>query len=360
MRTIDQLLQPHLRDLDPYTPGFQPTGEGWIKLNTNEFPYPPPDAVKEAIAEAVDGLTLYPNPTSQALREALARFHGVDCSQVIVGNGSDDILNLLVRCFGGSGKLTTQTFPSYSLYPVLTAIAAGVMESVEFAEDFRLPARQLVQVKADLLFLTNPNAPTGIAFKTDEIRELAKQFDGILVVDEAYAEFAMENAIPLLDEFEHIVVTRTFSKAYGLAGLRVGYGLGSPAVIDALDRVRDSYNVNRLSQAGALAAIQSEAAYQPLIEEIKVTRERFIWQLRDLGWFVYPSAANFVFVRPTDSTGASGAEVASRLFEHLLGRKILVRYFPKHPLTAAFLRISIGTPSQMEKILEEIRTWQKG
>ena len=158
MRTIDQLIQPHLRDVEPYTPGFQPTGDGWIKLNTNESPYAPPEVVKQAITGELDRLALYPNPKGQQLREALAGFHGLKHDQVIIGNGSDDLLNLLVRCFGGRGKLTAETFPSYSLYPVLTAIASGQTATVMFSEDFELPVDKLVDTNSDLLFLTNPNA----------------------------------------------------------------------------------------------------------------------------------------------------------------------------------------------------------
>lgn len=360
MRTIDQLLHAHLREIEPYTPGFQPSGDGWIKLNTNESPYGAPERVKQAIISELERIALYPNPISLNLREALALRHGLDTSQVIIGNGSDDLLNLLVRCFGGNGKVTAESFPSYSLYPVLTAIAAGQLASVRFSRDFELPVDKLVETSADLLFLTNPNAPTGIGFKTEQVRELASRFDGILVVDEAYAEFAGETAIPLLAEFDRIVVTRTFSKAYGLAGLRVGYAFSSPGIIQALDCVRDSYNVNRLSQAGALAAVNSPEAYEPLIRETIATRDRFSRDLRELGWFAYPSSANFVFACPVDGHGKSGALIASGLFQYLIDNKILVRYFPKHPLTDAFLRISIGSPPQMRRILEEIIKWQKG
>ena len=359
MRAINELVQQHILKLDPYTPGQQPSGEGWIKLNTNEFPYAPPEAVMEAIETEATKLARYPNPTSQPLREIVAQLHGLHSDQVIIGNGSDDILNLLARAFGGEGRDTFETFPSYSLYPVLTAIAGGSIHSISFNEDFSLPVEELLDSKADLLFLTCPNAPTGIRFPMDELRALARDFDGLLVIDEAYAEFAEASAVPLLGEFENIVITRTFSKAYGLAGLRVGYGLASAEVIAILDRIRDSYNVNRLSQAGAMAAIGAQDYYQSAIDKIKSTRESVRATLEGMGWRVYPSEANFLFAEVLNGAGEKGPGVAASLFKHLEERKILVRYFSKHPLTEAFLRISIGTPSEMERFIEEVRQWQK-
>jgi len=359
MRTISELVQDHIRKLEPYTPGFQPTSDGWIKLNTNEFPYAPPEEVRKAIQEESIRLARYPNPTSQGLREVLAKFYQVKVDQVIIGNGSDDLLNLLVRAFGGAGKQTLETFPSYSLYPVLTAIADGDIKSIQFGADFALPVEQLIESKSEILFLTSPNAPTGVRFPLDQIRELAKRFDGVLVIDEAYAEFAEGSALPLLEEFDHVVITRTFSKAYGLAGLRVGYALASPEVINILDRVRDSYNVNRLSQVGAAAAIQSQEYYTSVINEIKQTRERTRETLLRFGWKVYPSEANFLFAEPVDASGIKGADVAAVLYQFLINAKILVRYFPKHPLTESYLRISIGSPSEMERFIEEVKKWQK-
>lgn len=357
MRKVGDLVQGHIRQLKPYVPGFQPSGDGWIKLNTNELPYSPPEDVLEAIRRESVLLARYPNPTSQALREALAGHHGLDPGQVIAGNGSDDLLNLLTRAFGGTGRHTVQTYPSYSLYPVLTAIAGGEITSIQFEADFSLPLDKLLRTHADLLFLTNPNAPTGIRFKTELIRDLASRFDGILVIDEAYAEFAEETSLPLLREFERLVITRTFSKAYGLAGLRVGYAMASAEIIGILDRIRDSYNVNRISQAGAIAALHAGKHYADIISEIKATRERTRDALLDLGWHVYPSEANFLFGQPVDCRGKKGAGVAAGLFEFLVQAKILVRYFPKHPLTESYLRISIGSPSEMERFIEEVKKW---
>ena len=356
---ISALAQPHIRALEAYTPGLQPIGPGWIKLNTNELPYAPPASVMAAIAAEATKLARYPEPRSMALREAIAARNGLAPSQVIIGNGSDDLLNLLARAFGGSGHQTVSTFPSYSLYPVINAIAGGQVLEIPFGEDFQLPVERLVEAETDLLFLTCPKAPTGVRFPLQHLRRLAERLRGLLVVDEAYAEFADGNAVPLLAEFPRVVVTRTFSKAYGLAGLRVGYAMGNAELIGILDRIRDSYNVNRLSQAGALAALREESYYDACIAEIRATRDRFAASLRSFGWKSFPSETNFVFTAPVDPSGRSSAECALSLYRQLEARQILVRHFARHPLTAPYLRISIGTPSEMERCLEEIILWQK-
>jgi histidinol-phosphate aminotransferase len=360
MKTVSELVRGHLRRLEAYTPGVQPSGSGWIKLNTNELPYPPPDCVKEAIIGELNRLPRYPNPRSEPLRQALAEFHQLNVNQVIIGNGSDDILNLLSRAFGGPERQTVDTFPSYSLYPVLTAIAGGNLRSIPFEADFQLPVAALLESKADLLFLTCPNAPTGIRFPLEELARIAESMEGLLVIDEAYVEFAESSALPLLAKYENVVLTRTFSKAYGLAGLRVGYALAAPAVISVLDRIRDSYNVNRLSQAGALAALGTPETYRGFVEQVKKTREWTRSGLEELGWSVCHSEANFLFVAPVNAAGQSGPEVASDLFKHLESHKILVRYFPRHPLTASHLRISIGTETEMEQLLKEATSWKLG
>jgi histidinol-phosphate aminotransferase len=360
MKSIPELVHSHLRDLEAYAPGLQPREPGWIKLNTNELPFPPPASVREAIMAEAANLARYPNPASAALRQAIAGTNGLSYEQVIVGNGSDDLLNLLARAFGGGNRTTVESFPSYSLYPVVTAIAGGQIRSVPFAADFDLPVDALVETAADLLFLTCPNAPTGIRFPLERLEELARRTPGILVIDEAYVEFSETTALPLLEVSDRVVLTRTFSKAYGLAGLRVGYAMGSPEVIGILDSIRDSYNVNRLSQAGALAALQARETYAGFIGEVKATRERVRQILTGMNWKVFPSEANFLFGAPPVPDGLAGPERAASLYEWLLARKILVRHFPKHPLTAPYLRISIGSNLEMERFIEEVEEWQKG
>jgi histidinol-phosphate aminotransferase len=355
--TILECVVPHVRSVHPYVPGDQPSGGGWVKLNTNELPYPCSPRVGPAIAAEVGSLAKYPDPASRPLRAALARHHGVGADQVIVGNGSDDILNLLVRVFSPEREGTWMTFPGYSLYPTLVAIRGSRIDHVPFPEDMRLPVEALLAADPALLFLTTPNAPTGVGFENEEIRALLEGTRGIVVADEAYADFANGSAIALLAAYPRLVITRTFSKSFGLAGLRVGYALAHPEVIGYLDRVRDSYNVNRLSQAGALAALEDTAYYADVVGRVKSTRDRFAHSLSERGWFTYPSATNFVFTRPATTSGTTGAGVARSLFEHLRNDRILVRYFPSHPFTEAFLRISIGTDEDMAVVEKSIQRW---
>ena len=353
------LAAPHVRTLHAYTPGLQPKGPGWVKLNTNENPYPPSPHVAEAIQRELGAsLRLYPDPLSSAVRRAFAQLHGLQENQVLVGNGSDDVLNLLVRAFaGGDGSGVAFAMPSYSLYPVLVAIENGATIEVPFSREMALPVDALARSDASLLLLTSPNAPTGVGFRTSDLEALAQAFRGILVIDEAYADFAGENALGLLATFPRVVVTRTLSKSHGLAGLRVGFAAGHPEVIDLLDRVRDTYNVNRLSQAGAIAALGDAGYLGEVVARIKRTRATAEAGFRTRGWFTYPSQTNFIFTEPRTTDGRTGADVAKSCYEHLLTQKVLVRYFGSHALTRNFLRITVGTDSDMEALVRAIDSW---
>jgi histidinol-phosphate aminotransferase len=206
--------------------------------------------------------------------------------------------------------------------------------------------------------LTNPNAPTGVHFEPEVIAQLAAAYQGILVIDETYAPFARTNCIGLLDEFPNLVITRSFSKAYSLAGMRVGYGLASAQIIEILDRVRDSYNVDAFAQVAAIAAIEDEDYYNYTITESNRLRQQYREVFEQYGWFVYPSEANFLFVEPLDAHNRMGAEIAEGLYNFLLAEKILVRYFPKHALTHTFLRISVGNAQEMDQLFEAIEKWR--
>lgn len=358
------LALPHVAKLHAYTPGLQPAESGWVKLNTNECPYPPSPRVAEALRREIgeDGaaLRLYPNPASAPLRAAVARLHGVAPESVCIGNGSDDILNLLVRAFCGGNSAAGYTVPSYSLYPVLVGMQDGVSEIIPFDRSMRLPVERLAASRARILFLTSPNAPTGVAFSNADLERVLAAFAGILVVDEAYAPFAEADAVPLLARHPRLVITRTLSKAYALAGIRVGYALADPAVIGVLDRLRDSYNVNRLSQAAALAAVGDEEHLRANVARVKATRDRFLGDLTGRrGWFTYPSQANFLFTEPRDARGETGPAVARAAYDFLCARKVLVRHFPSHALTASFLRITVGTDPEMRVLSESLDAWQR-
>lgn len=347
---------PHVCELHAYVPGEQPQGEGWVKLNTNENPYPPSPRVAGAVAAEVSKLRRYPEPISRELRAAIGERFGVSGANVIIGNGSDNLLDLITRCFVGEAG-AGHTVPSYSLYPVVSGMSGKGLFDVPFGRSMRLDVEAIAATKADVFFLTNPNAPTGVCFSLEEIEAVLRAVDGLLVVDEAYIAFGGESAIPLLRGYENLVVVRTFSKSYSLAGMRVGFALASENIIRMLDRVRDAYNVDRIAQAAAMAAFTDEAYFETNRQKVMATREATRSALDDLGWFTYPSSANFLFTEPKNAAGQSGAEIAAELFAYLKARKILVRYFPNHPLTCAFLRVTVGTDAETEAFLEGTRSW---
>ncbi|MEO6245351.1 MAG: histidinol-phosphate transaminase [Opitutaceae bacterium] len=369
MSDLSSLALPHIARLHAYTPGLQPTAPGWVKLNTNECPYPPSPCVAEALlreigagADAGASLRLYPNPKSAPLRVAVAQLHGHGLHEenVCIGNGSDDILNLLIRAFVTREAAAGFTLPSYSLYPVLVEIQDGGTKTIEFDRSMRLPVEHIAASPAQAFFLTSPNAPTGVAFANADLQRVLASYRGLLVVDEAYALFARENAIPLLAHYPNLVVVRTLSKAYALAGIRVGYALAHPEIIGLLDRVRDSYNVNRLSQVAAIAALGDAAYYAGVVEKIKATRDRAVADLVSRrGWFTYPSQTNFIFTEPKNARGETGPAVATSAYDFLFARKVLVRHFPSHALTAPFLRLTVGTDGEMLALSETLDAWQK-
>ena len=369
MSASTSLALPHIAKLHAYTPGLQPTEPGWTKLNTNECPYPPSPRVAEAVIRELgaDGaaLRLYPNPKSSPLRAAVANLHARDLpglteENVCIGNGSDDILNLLIRAFCTQEAAAGLTLPSYSLYPVLVEIQDGRTAVVEFDRSMRLPVERIAASPARAFFLTSPNAPTGVAFANADLERVLATYRGLFVVDEAYAPFATENAVPLLARFPNLVIVRTLSKAHALAGIRVGYALAHPDLIGVLDRVRDSYIVNRLSQAAALAAVGDPAYYDGVVAKVKATRDAFLADLTQRrGWFTYPSQANFVFTEPRNARGETGPAVAKSAYDFLFRHQVLIRYFPSHALTASFLRLSVGTDAEMRVLSETLDAWQQ-
>ena len=356
-RDPSDLVLRHVRELSPYSPGEQPRDQNWTKLNTNENPYPPSPRVAEAVVQSVAGVRLYPDPRSSRLRQAISEHHEIGENRVFVGNGSDEILNLLVRAFCGSGRPVGMTDPGYSLYPVLAAIQNTEIIKVPFDRSMQLDPERIANSGAHLFFLTSPNAPTGVGFRLIDLARLLELFSGLLVVDEAYAAFSKEDAVSLLESFPHVAITRTFSKSYSLAGLRVGYLLAAPPVVEALDRIRDSYNVNLVSQEGARAALADRGYHQETVARIVSTRDSCIQRFAELGWFTYPSQSNFIFTEPVSGDGKSGPAVARSLQSFLRENRILVRYFDGSPLTERFLRISVGTETEMELLFVEIQTW---
>jgi histidinol-phosphate aminotransferase len=329
-----------------YTPGEQPQVGSCIKLNTNENPYPASSQIAAAVAEDLEKARFYSDPVCMEVRKAAAKVYGLTPEQVIVGNGSDDILNILIRATTQPGEVVASFSPSYSLYETLAELQGATFRKIEFTEDYAVP-EELDLAGVRILFLVNPNAPSGTMVSHDVIRRVCAACPGIVVVDEAYADFATENAIGLLSEIDNLVVSRTFSKSYSLAGLRIGLGLASPAIIEQLMKVKDSYNVNRLSQVAAVAALEDQDALQAHTEAIVATRERTRKALEEMGLFIYPSQTNFLLVR-------FAAKPAAQIYDELKARNILVRYFSK-PRLDDCLRISIGTDEEMDQVLAALR-----
>jgi histidinol-phosphate aminotransferase len=356
------LIRPLVHDLHPYVYGEQPKIKGLIKLNTNENPFPPSSKVLRVTKAAVDGrLRLYPNPTAQPLREKLARLHRCHPDNIIIGNGSDELLALAVRCFvEPNSKLkiqnsklapaTVQYFtPSYSLYPVLADIHGAAKNAVPLKPNFTLP--DIAELKrsgqwkfnAALTFVTTPNAPSGCGYKTSELEKLCRAQKGVVVLDEAYVDFADENALKLSLKYPHVLVARTFSKAYSLCFQRVGYFVGNKELIAALHKIRDSYNVNGLGQIAAEATLDDLKYYLANFQRIIASREWLSRELTLLGFRVFPSQANFILTVPPRFA-------AKDWLQKLRAKKILVRWFSS-PGVDHYLRITIGTRAEMESLV---------
>jgi len=361
-RHTSALIRPLIRDLHAYVPGEQPKSKGLIKLNTNENPYPPSPKVLAAIRAATDDrLRLYPNPTAEALRKKLAKFHRCSPENIIVGNGSDELLAMATRAFVEPAtpwvarrRALIQYFtPGYSLYPVLADIHGAARNAVPLRKDFSLPTIEELRRgrawdrDATLTFVTTPNAPSGRGYSSAQLEALCRAQKGVVVLDEAYVDFAKENALSLALKYPHVLVARTFSKAYSLCFLRVGYFVGHPELIAGLQKIRDSYNVNGLGQIAAQATLDDLPYYRSNFRRIIATRERLRRQLTDLEFDVLPSQTNFLLVRPPRFP-------AKRWLEKLRRRKILVRWF-RNPEVKDYLRITIGTDVEVDALLKAIR-----
>ncbi len=339
--------------LTPYVPGEQPRIADLVKLNTNECPYGPSEAVLKAIAaETNDSLRLYPDPQGLALKAAAARLHGLKPEQVFVGNGSDEVLaHVFAALLKHEAPLLTPDI-SYSFYPVYAKLYDIATREVPLAEDYSLRVDDLLAAgpNGGIIF-ANPNAPTGIAMPLAEIERLLQaNRDSVVVVDEAYVDFGAESAATLVDRYPQLLVVCTLSKSRALAGLRVGYALGQAELIEALTRVKDSFNsypLDRLALAGGVAALDDQAGFERMRDLIIATRERLSTELSRRGAQVLPSKANFVFAR---FPGQDAAALAAGLREH----RVLVRHFRKPERIASFLRISIGTDAQIDTLLQAL------
>ena len=349
-----QFVRATVRDMAGYTPGEQPgPGERVVKLNTNENPFPPSPRVMRAIRE-IDEETLrrYSNPTADAFRHAAARLLGVAPDMILAGNGSDDLLTIATRTFVPPGGTLAYPDPTYSLYPVLARIQDAKVAPVPWAADHALPTEALLATRADAIYLANPNAPTGTFVPPSKVEELAAAFDGAVLVDEAYADFADDNCLALVRRHPNVVVTRTMSKGYSLAGMRFGYAVAQAEVVAEMMKVKDSYNCDAVSTLAAAAAIEDQEYYRPNWEYVRKERQRVSAELTQMGYDVLDSHANFVLAGVPDRRGR----------EAYLGLKklgILVRFFDRPGLSDK-IRITIGTMQQNNALLAGVKTLAAG
>lgn len=332
-----------------YTPGEQPgAGERVIKLNTNENPFPPSPKVVQALQQIEpELLRRYPNPTADLFRDTAAKVLGVKRENIIAGNGSDDILSIATRTFVGPGQVLACPDPTYSLYPVLADIEQARFVTVPWEDGYDLPIAGLLAEKPAAIYFANPNAPTGTLVKPARVKQLADKFDGLVLVDEAYVDFAGEDCVALVKDHANVVICRTMSKAYSLAGLRFGYAIAQPQVIEQMMKVKDSYNCDAIAITLAAAAIADQEYARKTWEMIRAERERLTDELTAIGWSVLPSRANFILATVPDGEG-------ERAYLGLKEQGILVRYFDKPGLRDK-LRITIGTGQENNALLGGIK-----
>jgi histidinol-phosphate aminotransferase len=330
-----------------YTPGFQPKAPEVVKLNTNENPYPPSPRVMEALAAIrPEQLRRYPDPVGTAFREAAAELHGVTPDNIMCCNGGDDLLSIAIRACCDKERPVAYPVPTYSLYPVLAKLQDCEAIEIPFDRESNLPAA-LARIGAALTIVCNPNAPTGTCVPAAELASLAAEIKGVLLIDEAYVDFAEYNCISLTKDFDNIIVLRSLSKGYSLAGLRFGYAIANKGLIDGLLKVKDSYNVDAVAIALATAAIKDQAYFRQNVEKIKRQRQTLTDQLRAMGFVVGDSHSNFVFAKARNGS-------AAQIHEQLAQRNIFVRYW-NAPGIEDKLRISVGTKEQNERLITALR-----
>ena len=344
---MSRFLRHAVRRMAGYTPGEQPRGDDFVKLNTNENPHPPSPRVIAAIEDVLhnDRLRKYPDPLGTHFRETAGRVLGIDPDSVLIGNGSDDVLTIITRAFVRDGGLVVSPTPSYLLYQTLADIQGAKFFGVPFNDDWTLP-KPWPKPTAELTLIPNPNSPSGTLVTGQALAELKDQLYGPLVIDEAYVDFATANALALA-KLPNVIVTRSFSKSYSLAGLRFGFAVAAPALVREFNKIKDSYNCDALSLAGAAAALDDQEYFRATRAKILATRQRLEKELAKLGFDVVPSQANFVWATMAETP-------VMPIFEELKRRKVLVRYM-NYAEEGDGLRISVGTDHEIDHLLSELR-----
>jgi len=348
-----KFVRKSIREMSGYEPGEQPAaGTRWVKLNTNENPFPPSEKVMRAIRDLpAESLRRYPPPLADAFRAAAGRMLRIGPEWIIAGNGSDDILTIATRTFVPPGGTLAFPSPTYSLYPVLARLEDAKSLAIPWEKDWSLPVAALAASGAEAIYLANPNAPSGTFVAPAKVAELAGAFSGLLLIDEAYADFAEGNCLALVTRFANVVIVRTLSKAYSLAGLRFGYGVAKPDVIAEMMKVKDSYNCDAVSIAAATAAIEDQDHARQGWEHVRSERRRVSQELTRLGWNVIPSQANFIFATPPLGDGKG-------VYRALKEKGILVRHFDLPDLSRS-VRITIGTVEDNNALLAAVGRLQE-
>ncbi len=349
----------NIDNMQGYTPGEQPKIKSLIKLNTNENPYPPSPAVQNILKNInYEKLRLYPDPMADQLRTEIAKLYSYNKENILTGNGSDDILTIAIRSFVNENDKIGCFEPTYSLYPVLAQIQNAETIRIPLKEDsfFSFP-KELLDTKSKefalikdvkLFFITRPNAPTGTVFDIDSIEHFCSIFTGVVFIDEAYADFAEETCINLVNKYPNVIIGRTLSKSYSLAGIRLGWAIANEKIIDGMIKVKDSYNINYITQQLAIASIQDQTYFKNTVKKIKTTRSFLSESLSNLGFRVIPSQSNFLFASPPKQDG-------ERIFKALRKHNIIVRYFPGK-VTGKYLRITIGTKEEIDQLISVCKT----
>ena len=348
LRIVTTYFRPTIDAMTGYVPGEQPKADTpIIKLNTNENPYPPSPAAIAALQTLTgESLRRYPDPYASEFRHAISDALSVPMDWIVVGNGSDDVLNIIIRACAETGRHVVYPMPTYVLYRTLTEMQPAATIEIPYGDDYRLPIAELIAANGAVTFIASPNSPSGHTVPIDALRELAAGLSGVLVIDEAYVDFAEETALPLVQEFEHVIVTRTLSKGYSLAGLRLGFGIANPALLSGLFKVKDSYNIDAIACLVGAAAMRDQVYKNDCAAKVKASRAWLAIALKQLGFRLWESQTNFLLAQPPQGN-------AEQIYLALKERGILVRYFKQASLSDK-LRITVGTDEQNRLLVEAL------
>ena len=347
---MSRFLSSKFAALEPYTPGEQPKTQVLTKLNTNESPFPPMPEVIEAVSKAAELLQLYPDPDCTELRKVIARVYDVDTDEIICSNGSDETLYFAFMAYCDSGKPAVFPQLTYGFYPVFADITGISFREIPLKEDFSIDPADYYDAEGTI-FIANPNAPTGVPLSRAQIEDILKHNpDNVVVIDEAYVDFGTESAVPLVKKYDNLLVIQTYSKARSMAGMRLGYGIGSKEIISDLNALRFStnpYNIDRLAIAAGIASLENDEVNKAHCRTVMETREYTVRELKALGFEMTDSTANFIFVRHPEVRG-------DVLFHKLRERGVIIRHWDK-PELIDYNRITIGSREQMDILLKEVR-----